>query len=782
MAIGVLVTKTWRDFGARRLRSALLLLGIVIGVSGVVAIAYTARNLARAQSLAYVSANQADAFISVRQFPPQLTNVLEGTENVAAVESRVADYLQWSNGGPYRDILIYGVHDFENITINRPVLVEGRWPGAGEATLDISARQLQPVQLGDTIALRESVAHDPVYARISGFTRTPGEVDASILDRATGYAPAADVQRWQGEPGDNQLLLRLVEFRRGSETLRAINRVLDKRGIPHTAGTLRDPQNATGTKELAALLLLMGVFSAIGVVLSGFLVWNTMSAVMAEEVRQIGILRALGAAWWQVLYTYLLPACIVGIVGSVVGFGFGVLGGGALARYLGGLIGLALPPFTLEAREVLLGLAVGMGVSIGAALVPTIGATRVRVLDLVRETGVRNDYRRNLVQRLIARLRGRSAVTAMGVRNIWRRRGRSAITVLVVATGVAAFVGTQALNSSVRGTVDTLYGTYAADAWLSFNRRLSVDFTQTLRRDANIAAVEGWERDDAYVQQVRTDLWGIPADTQLYRYVIVAGRWVTPDEPYEAVITTSLAQRLGIHTGDKMDVMVGKRQGAYAVVGIVDDDSTYLGSHSTGKIFMDTATANLLAGRGPVADFFAVRFRDSSHAGVDAGVKEVQERFRSLEPSALTAYEDRQSTLATVQILTVLLLAMVVVIAVIGAIGLVNTLVLNVTERRREIGILRAIGAGTGALVRLLLAEGVTLGLLGYVLGLAGGYVLALRLVAIAGEELFHLRFTLAPGMLVVTGLLTLLLAAGASVAPGLIAARVRPIEAVRYE
>jgi len=768
--MAVLFAKTWRDFGARRLRSALLLLGIVIGVSGVVAIAYTARNLARAQSLAYVSANQADAFIAVRQFSPQLINVLQGTDNVAAVESRVADYLQWSNGGPYRDILVYGVHDFQSITINRPVLVEGRWPGSGEATLDISARQLQPVQLGDTIALRESVAHDPVYARISGFTRTPGEVDASILDRATGYAPAADVQRWQGEPGDNQLLLRLVEFRRGSETLRAINRVLDKRGISHTPGSLRDPQNATGTKELAALLLLMGVFSAIGVVLSGFLVWNTMSAVMAEEVPQIGILRALGAAWWQVVYAYLLPALVVGGVGSAIGFGFGVLGGGALARYLGGLIGLALPPFTLERREVLLGLTVGMGVSIGAALVPTVGATRVRVLDLVRETGVRNDYRRSLMQRLIARLRGRSAVTAMGVRNIWRRRGRSAITVLVVAIGVSAFVGTQALNASVRGTVDTLYGTYAADAWLSFNR------------DANIALVEGWERDDAYVQQVRTDLWGVPADTQLYRYVLVAGRWVTPNEPYEAVITTSLAQRLGIHTGDKMDVTVGKRQGAYAVVGIVDDESTYLGSHSTGKIFMNTATANLLAGHGPVAGFFAVRFRDSSHAGVDAGVKEVQERFRDLEPTALTAYEDRQSTLATVQILTVLLLAMVVVIAVIGAIGLVNTLVLNVTERRREIGILRAIGASTGALVRLLLAEGMTLGLLGYALGLAGGYVLALRLVAIAGAELFHLRFTLAPGLLVVTGLLTLVLAGGASVAPGLLAARVRPIEAVRYE
>ena len=54
------------------------------------------------------------------------------------------------------------------------------------------------------------MADHTVYARISGFTRTPGEPDASILARATGYAPAADVQQWRQQPGDNQLLVRFV--------------------------------------------------------------------------------------------------------------------------------------------------------------------------------------------------------------------------------------------------------------------------------------------------------------------------------------------------------------------------------------------------------------------------------------------------------------------------------------------------------------------------------------------------------------------------------------------
>ncbi len=778
----VLVTKTIRDFGARRVRSALLLLGIVIGVAGVVAIAYTARNLAEAQRAAYVSASQADLFIGVRNFPSGLANVILEGDNVKTVESRVGDYLQWSNGGPYRDVLIYGVHDFRNIQINRPTLLSGHWPGKGEAVLDYSSRRLQAVEIGDTIALRESVAAAPVYARISGFTRTPGEPDASIQNRATGYAPATDVQAWRQDLGDNQLLVRLGELRRATETRQAIIRVLDKRGIVHGQGVIRDPQEAVGTKELGALLLLMSVFSVIGVVLSGFLVWNTMAAVMSEELRQVGILRALGASRWQVLRTYLFPAIVVGFVGSLVGIAVGVVGGGALASFLGGLIGLALPSFTLAPREVLLGLLVGLGVGIAAAIFPAWQGTRVSALELLRNYGVRADYGVGFVQQLLARLRGTSTMVTMAVRNTWRRRVRSVVTILVVGVGAAAFIGTQALNASVTRTVDTLYATYAADAWLSFNRQMTTDFTGELRRDRDIVALEGWVRDDAYVQQTLTDLWGIPADTTLYLHPIIEGRWVSAHDPAGVVVTANLARGLGLHAGDALTVVVRKRQQTYGIVGIVDDESTYLGSRATGKVFMTPENANTLIGRADVADFFAVRFTDSSPSGVNAALRRVEAQFRTFEPQSLATYEDRSNTQNTIRILTVLLDAMVIVVAVIGVVGLMNTLVLNITERRRELGILRSIGAGGGALIRLLVSEGIVLGGLGYGIGLAGGYALARYLVALAGSELFRMQFTVSPLVLLVTGALTLVVAAGSSVAPGILAARLRPIEAVRYE
>ena len=419
----------------------------------------------------------------------------------------------------------------------------------------------------------------------------------------------------------------------------------------------------------------------------------------------------------------------------MLGIAVGVIGGDALASFLGGLIGLALPGFTIAPREIVLGIAVGVGVSVGAALVPAWQGTRVRALELLRNYGIRADYGTGVIQRLLARPArdigdgrdGDSEYLAAACPVRYHRAGRRRR-----GGGVYRHAGAQRVRDA---DGRRLYATYGADAWISFRGARSVDFAGELRRDTDIAAAEGWVRDETYVQQTLTDLWGIPPT---HRSIVPSrGRsWLVPNEPYEAVITTSLARSLGLKAGDTFTAVLRQRQEIYSIVGLVDDESTYLGSRATGKVFMTPENANRLGGRGNVADFFAVRYRDSSPAGVDAANRRVEQQFRTLLPEALAAYEDRASTLSTVRILNVLLLSMVIVVAAIGVMGLVNTLVLNITERRRELGILRAIGASGGALLRLLVSEGIVLGMAGFGLGLIGGYGLSRYLVHWLGDQL----------------------------------------------
>lgn len=240
----LLLLKTIRDLRHRALRSALTLLGIVIGVAGVVAISFTARNLAGAQAAVYADASQADLSVGAREVSPTVRNVLERLDNVALVEGRVYD-LTRAAGDPaaarWVDFRLVGIDDFGQLRVNRIELVEGRFPGAGEVTLDLSARALLPLALGDTLWLRHNTGERPAALRLVGVTRTPGRLDAAILNQATGYAPIADARRLAGIAGDNRLLFRLTDPAQGPETVAGIGRALGQRGVNVGFVRLRDP-------------------------------------------------------------------------------------------------------------------------------------------------------------------------------------------------------------------------------------------------------------------------------------------------------------------------------------------------------------------------------------------------------------------------------------------------------------------------------------------------------------------------------------------------------------
>lgn len=780
----LLLTKTIRDLRHRTLRSALTLLGIVIGVAGVVAIAYTARNLTAAEAAVYANASQADLVVAAGDVSPLVRGVLERLDNVAVVEGRAYDFAK-AAGSPqasrWVDLRLIGVTDFGAMRVNRVDLVAGRFPGPGEATLDASSRELLPLRLGDTIYVRHSAGERPVALRIVGFTRTPASVDAGILNEATAYAPIADVRRLAGLTGDNRLFFRLDDPEAGNETAAKIGRALGQRGVAVSAVQLRDPENQEGQRELATLILLLTVFSAIGAALSGFLVANTVAAIMAEEMRQVGIMKSLGAGRWRLVRAYLLPALVLGGAGTALGLPLGVLGGGALGRYLGGKISLVLPLTVPTTREVALALAVGLGVPAVAAVVPAWRGADTPVGALVRSYGIAGAYRRRLVDRWLRPVGRASALALMALRNVNRRRTRSVVTVLVIAIGAAVFLATQALDASVLGTVDSLYGLYAADAYLSTGQAVSADFAQRLDVLPDVAHAETWSRTGGFVGPLAVDVWGVPADTTLYHYRLLAGRWFS-GAPREVVVTGVLAQKDGITLGELLPVDIGKERRPFTVVGIVDDESTYLGSTATGKLFMSVADVSRMTFYGDNANLFALALPRHDPASVDAALNRIELATRGYDPSTYAAYSDKASTLRAVRILTLLLRAMVVLVGAIGMAGIANTLVLNITERRREIGILRAIGAGAGHLLRLLLTEGLALGLLGLALGLAAGVPLAARLVALTGASLFRLDFHLTPAIVAATAALSLGISLAASAGPGLLAARLRPIEALRYE
>jgi len=185
---------------------------------------------------------------------------------------------------------------------------------------------------------------------------------------------------------------------------------------------------------------------------------------------------------------------------------------------------------------------------------------------------------------------------------------------------------------------------------------------------------------------------------------------------------------------------------------------------------------------GDAVSFFALKMDRRDPAGVDAIVAEIERRHAAVRPWSEPIYADYAQARQGTRVVTALLAAIAAIVGAVGMVGILNTQTLNMVERRREIGILRAMGAVRGHLVRFFLAEGLILGSCGFLLGIPAGWALGRLLLDIISATLITLRYTFLAGDVALALLLALLLGTAASLLPALAAARLRTVEVLRYE
>jgi putative ABC transport system permease protein len=808
-----LFRKAFRDVTKRRLRSLLTLSGIIVGVAGIVAIESTGQNLTRAQSAAFADASQADISYWVWDAPPFTERAVEGLANVSAAELRVDFYTRchWVpessiEAQTARDVSFHGVDNLAAAAIDRVYLTAGRWPGEGEFVAEQSAVTASPLQIGDAVTCRASAGNPDRTFNLVGLVRSPNYPSASILNYLTFFAPSQDVKHLLGTSGSNSLLLKVDNMSQAQETSRDVIRMLDQRGIQHDGGTIRDPQSFVGKRELDALFALLFAFSAVGLVTSAFLVANTLAAIVAEQVGEIGTIKALGATRGQVLAIYMFAALLYGTVGTLLGVLLGVILSWRLLAYVGSLLSLT-SGFDIAPWGLALGLAVGLGVTLAGGILPALGAISIPVKEALDSYGITSTYGIGQVDRLVRRLISFPPLAAMALRNLARRKGRTLVTVLVIAIAVAVSVAAQSVSASVNNAIDNLFKTYRADAWVWFGEDVSTAFEGSLRALPYVDAAEVWSLQDAWVSiscpnqdispgsdetsekeftstqvSVRARLWGLPANTTLYQYNLTQGRWYTQRETDAAVVSSDLVQSLDLRVGDVIHVDAGGDTRSFRVVGIAVDNSVFLGSQVAGKVFLREDMVAEMEHRTGYATFFAVMFDRHDPALVAERLDELATRFNTYQISSDSAVAEVRGAKEQTFVLTIALAAMSILVGAIGALGVLNTLALNVVERRREVGVLRVLGGSDASLVQAFLTEGLAFGAAGWAVGVILGYPLGALLTRIMESVLFHIDFVFEPRMVLISLIFALALAALASLAPALAAARLKAGQVLRYE
>ena len=780
--------KLWRDAVAARGRLALIVVAVAASVAALATMAVASAVLGREVPRGYVGSNPASAQLELAAEPaPELLDRIRHRPELAQAE--LAATLRGrieAAPGEQAPLLLFVVPDLATLAINTVHPESGAWPPAdGTLLVERSALPLTRHAIGGTITIELPHAGRRTVT-LAGTVHDPGVAPAGQEQTVYGYVTPRTLALL-GERVPMTLLKVVVSHDPGDagaieRATRGLSAWLATQGCVVQQIRIPPPGRHPHQGQMNAILAMLTGFSALALVLGAVLCGTVINAWLAQQVRQIAIMKAIGARTHQVAGTTLALVAALGAIATVIGLPAGVAAGNAFVRAIAQLLNLRLqdttpPPLLLAALAV-----PGIALPTLAALWPVLAAARRSVRAALDDHGAAPAA--TAFSRAVARLSTGSVALTLALRNALRRRGRLVFTLGLLACAGAMLETTLAVRAAWSDNVARAAQQRRWDIELALPPQAAPGHVaDQLRALPDVRAVEPWDAAGAAaasdgVEVVHTypdgghggfSLRAAPAATTMIAPRVVDGRWLRADD-VDAVVLNTMARAVafpGARVGDTITLSIDHRPVALRLAGVIDETLTPGAAYVTPERFARAAGA---AGM-PVLRI-ALRDRAADRAGL-AAIMQVLARDGIAPRAAITARRFAAAQGGHVAILVAALGFIALLMAVVGLLGLASALSVATAERTREFGVMRALGASRGLALRVVLAEGALIGVASW----AAAVVLALPLSAVVARVLASIAAqNLAPRLdpAAVALLLGALLAGAvaASLAPALRASR----------
>ncbi len=664
-------------------------------------------------------------------------------------------------------------------------LLSGNAPsGAHQVAIDATSAEEHHIALGSTIkVLFRGPTQEFTVVGTVGFG---GEKN---LGGTTGaYFDSATAQQVLGAPGFFDAIN--VSADAGvapAELVQRIDAVLPDGTEAVTGATVVKESSDAVNEDLRFVGILFMIFAGIALFVGSFIIWNTFTMTITQRSREIALLRAIGATRRQVNRSLILEALLLGILASSVGIGLGLLVAKGL-KLLMDVVGFSLPSTSMQVqpRTIIVSLLVGTLVTVVAALVPAYRATKVLPVEALREAvpGSGNPSKRRIVSGAVVTVAGLTGLfTTLYADVTMKLFGPSLLAIIVgvlmllpaAARPLASLIGVPLRLRGLPGELARQNAMRNPRRTSSTAAALMVGLTLVVSMGVFASSLKA-SFGDVIGDSVNADLFVTPSSTQAPGFspevinavkevpgvgAVAASGWGEArfggaDSSYAAVDPATAAEglNLGLSAGSitalaTNGVVVSQSAAAshgwklgdviksefaetgkhdLKVVGIYNTKG-WIGDDFIISIAAQTAaagqqlTASGLVKLTPGADRSTVQ-RDITAALANHPDAKVLDR-KGFEKEA-SGFIDKLLTFVTVMLLLAVLIALL---------GIVNTLVLSVFERTRELGLLRAVGM-TRAQVRAMVRwESVVISLIGALAGAALGIGLGLGLSQALADE-----------------------------------------------
>ncbi len=789
--MGVLWRKLWRDLWQTKTRTALVVLSTAVGLIAVGLSLGLAETMITRMTASHRASHPPHLMFWAQDkgFNTSICQAIESLPDVRTCQTSGEFTIRWKRpGDPYwRSGSLQTIRNVRYQRMHIVTLLDGAWPKRHTVAVERQTARYLHLKSGTTILVEVNGRPRPVP--ITGVVRDPLVFPPQFGGTPT-FVASPHVAAWlTGAKKDYVLTVQLTQFereraRRVGDTIK--NR-LQRSGIQIAGPWILDPNRHFIQDQVDTLMRILLILSALSLGLSVFLIINTMNAIIVQQMWQIGVLKVLGARRRHILFHYLSVAVIYGVMAALVAVPLAAVGTHLLAAYLLDFINISTGPFVVRPRVMLIQVLTGIMVPILGALLPVLGGIRITVQESLRTRGIGGHFGKGWFDRVLVHIRFLSRPILLSLRNTFRRKVRITLTLLALTFGGVIFIMVTTVGNSLNQTLDDVLREYGGDVWVVTASPYRVERLVTLvQQDPAVAYAEVWRRVPATLlapngEKKRIGLRGMPVPSRIFGARVVAGRALLPGEGRAILLNEKIARDGEIQVGDQVTIVMGGREVSWTVVGLV---YSVQNNHMESFVSLDALGRALgSVGRG---ERVYVSLKDETRASAPDVAQRLRQRYENAGIQVLsagTAQDARQAGRNQFNILVYTLLVMSVLAAVVGSVGLMGTLSINVVERQREIGVLRAIGAHNRALMGIFVAEGVVVGLCSWLLAIPISVPLSWGFTQAVGSMMsmplsFHYS---GRALLMWLGLVTLI-SALASLVPAWQAARVSVRESLAYE
>ena len=624
-----------------------------------------------------------------------------------------------------------------------------------------------------------------------------------------------------------------------NQTVASINAAL---GSQYQLGAIESDSSLFASIRLGQAAFNM--FGVLALFMGGFIIFNTFRTVVAERRRDIGMLRALGARRSTITGMILIEGLLQGLFGSAAGLLLGYLFGAGIIllaqQPINAFIHVSMGRPIVSPTLVVTSILIGVGVTVLSGLIPARNASRVTPMDALRPSQAEIEYKRRtnagfiaglamlgvallalasgnmgfislgsilfllglilaapallrpiafIFGRLTALVYARQGTGDLAQGNLTRQPARVTITASASMIGLAIIVALGGMSSSLSGMMNsTLHKSLGSDyvfvppsvsVWSS-DMGAGTNFAKRLKAIPGVGDISTLRFSDSQLNGQSVSLLGINPET----YPIVSGldfkqgnesAYVALAKGRNMIVNGAFMAATNVKVGDTVKLSTPKGPQAYTIVALATDllDAKVV----TGFI----SQANLAADFGRSDDvFLQLNLKPGVKvADVDQQIKTVAADYPQFTVIAGKGYIDQMEKL--VNGIFVGLYFLLAFLALPSLIAMLNTLAINVLERKREIGMIRAVGATRKQVHRMVVAEALLLACVGTAFGILSGMYLGYVIVKALGS-LFPMQYSF-PLAGVLAGIaIGLLFGALAAIIPARQAARLQVVEALRYE